>query len=126
MCARVTQAVRMLEKRRLQGPEEEKRWKSIMIKLYLNLSLCYLRMRKPKPAVTHSRNALDLDGRNVKATFRLGQVCTICSDAPTRIDLETYPEVHLAPNFDHFSKFRWEGQRLIAQKCSPKLTTAFP
>lgn len=68
------QAVRLLENRRLKNAEEEKKWKQILVKLYLNLSLCYLRMRKPKPAITYSRNVLDFEPKNVKAIFRLGQV----------------------------------------------------
>lgn len=68
------QAVRLLEKRRLKNDAEEQKWKSILIKLYLNLSLCNLRLRKPILSITHSRNALALDSNNVKAIFRLGQV----------------------------------------------------
>lgn len=68
------QAVKLLENRRLKDEEEEAKWKKILIKLYLNMSLCYLRMHKPKPAITNCRNVLDLDEKNVKATFRLGQV----------------------------------------------------
>ena len=64
----------MLENRRLKDDEEEKKWKKALIKLYLNLSLCNLRMHRPKPAITNCRNALDLDEKNVKAVFRLGQV----------------------------------------------------
>lgn len=70
----IVQAVRLLEKRRLKDDAEERKWKSILIKLYLNLSLCNLRLRKPTLAITHSRSALALDIKNVKAIFRLGQV----------------------------------------------------
>jgi hypothetical protein len=58
----------------LKDDAEEVKWKSILIKLYLNLSLCNLRLRKPALSITHSRSALSLDGKNVKAIFRLGQV----------------------------------------------------
>lgn len=77
------QAVRLLEKLRLKDAEEEAKWKSILIKLYLNLSLCKLRMRKPKLAITHCRDVLELDGKNVKATFRLGQVNAMLCKART-------------------------------------------
>ena len=68
------QAVRLLENRRLKNDEEEAKWKSLLVKLYLNVSLCNLRLRKPKVAISHSRNALSLDSKSVKAIFRLGQV----------------------------------------------------
>lgn len=64
----------MLEKRRLKNVEEEEKWKNVLVKLYLNQSLCFLRMHKPRPAITSCRNVLDLEGGNVKAVFRLGQV----------------------------------------------------
>ena len=70
-------AVRLLENRRLKDECEEKKWRAVLIKLYLNVSLCYLRMRRPKPAITNSRKVLELEPKNVKAIFRLGQVRSV-------------------------------------------------
>ena len=64
----------MLEKRQLKDEEEEMKWKVSLVKLYLNQSLCSIRLGRPKLAIVQCRNVLDLDGKNVKATFRMGQV----------------------------------------------------
>ena len=67
--------MRLLEEKRLKDAEEEKKWKAVLLKLYLNQSLCSLRQSKPKLAITQSRKVMELDPKNVKAHFRLGQVC---------------------------------------------------
>ena len=71
----VLKAVRLLEEKRLKDDEEEKKWKAVLLKLYLNQSLCSLRQGKPKLAITQCRKVMELDPKNVKAHFRLGQVC---------------------------------------------------
>ena len=68
------QGVQILEPARLEGEEDEKLWKNALLKLYLNLALCYLRQSKARKAITHCHKALDLDSMLVKAIFRLGQV----------------------------------------------------
>ena len=68
------QAVRLLEEKRLKNEEEEQKWKAVLLKLYLNQSLCSLRLGRPKLAITQCRKVLDFDPKNVKAYFRLGQV----------------------------------------------------
>lgn len=68
------QAIHMLETSRLKDDEEEKKWRECLLKLYLNLSLCNLKRKKPKPAITNCRRALEFDENNIKATFRLGKV----------------------------------------------------
>ena len=69
-----TQAARQLEALRLKDEEEEAVWKSSLKKIYLNLSLCNLKQRKSHLALSNCRRVLELDGKNVKALFRLGQV----------------------------------------------------
>ena len=71
------QAVRLLEEKRLKNEEEEKKWKAVLLKLYLNQSLCSLRLGRPKLAITQCRKVLDFDPNNVKAYFRLGQVSAV-------------------------------------------------
>ena len=71
----LSQAVHLLEEKRLKDAEEEKKWKAVLLKLYLNQSLCSLRQSKPKLAITQCRKVMELDPKNVKAHFRLGQVC---------------------------------------------------
>ena len=65
----------MLETVRLKDEEEEVVWKTAMKKLYLNLALCNLKQRKSEFALSNCRHVLELDGKNVKAIFRMGQVC---------------------------------------------------
>ncbi len=69
-----SQAVRLLEPARLKDEVEEKQWKEVLLKLYLNQSLVSLKLNKYRLAVAQCRRALDIDPRNVKANFRLGQV----------------------------------------------------
>ena len=69
------QAKQLLEETRLKNEEEERKWKVILLRVYLNLSLCNLRQGKSNLSISHSRKALDINPKNVKAHFRLGQVC---------------------------------------------------
>ena len=67
--------MRLLENARLKNDEEEEKWKSVLVKLLLNQSLCSLRMRKGRLAISQCRRVLELEAKNVKAHFRIGQVC---------------------------------------------------
>lgn len=60
--------------------EEEKRWKTTMLKLYLNLSQICLKQTKPKKTIFYCKLALDLDPENVKATFRYGSSLRLLQD----------------------------------------------
>jgi hypothetical protein len=64
----------LLENTRLTEEEEEKKWKSVMLKLYLNMSQVSLKQVKPKKAIFFCKLALDFDPKNVKALFRYGVV----------------------------------------------------
>ena len=68
------QAVRLLEGARLKDEKEEEEWKQVLLKLYLNQSLVSLKMKKYRLAIAQCRKALDIQPKNVKANFRLGQV----------------------------------------------------
>lgn len=68
------QAVKLLEDIHLQNEKEEDLWKQALVKLYLNLSLCFLKQKKAERAAGLCRKALDLDQNSVKAHYRLGQV----------------------------------------------------
>ncbi len=97
----------MLENRRLKDEEEEKKWKTCLVKLYLNLSLCNLRMHKPKPAITNCRKVLDLDKRNVKAVYRLGQVSIRSNLVPLQ------QTSHLLQAYMQLSEFNLSRQHLV-------------
>lgn len=68
------QAVKLIEDVHLQNEKEEDMWKQALVKLYLNLSLCFLKQKKAERAAMLCRKALDLDQNSVKAHYRLGQV----------------------------------------------------
>ncbi len=68
------QAIRILEAAHLKDEAEERLWKTSLKKLYLNLSLCNLRQRKSDLAISNCQRVLELDRKNVKACFRMGQV----------------------------------------------------
>ncbi|CAI8015330.1 Inactive peptidyl-prolyl cis-trans isomerase FKBP6 [Geodia barretti] len=70
---RYLKAVRQLEAVRLRDANQEAVWRTSLKKLYLNLSLCSLRQRKSQLALSNCRRVLELDGKNVKAFFRIGQ-----------------------------------------------------
>ena len=67
--------MRQLEAVRLKDEAEERVWETSLKKLYLNLSLCSLKQRKSQLALSNCRRVLELDSKNVKAIFRIGQVC---------------------------------------------------
>ena len=69
-----TQAVRLLEGAHLKDEKDEKEWKQVLLKLYLNQSLVSLKMNKYRLAIAQCRKALDIEPNNVKANFRLGRV----------------------------------------------------
>ncbi len=79
------QAVNILEKRRLKDEEEEKKWKPMLVKLYLNQSLCSIRMKRPKLAIVQCRSVLELEEKNVKAIFRMGQVWWVGYEFSTEV-----------------------------------------
>ena len=81
----------------LKDEKEERLWSVALLKLYLNLSLCDIKQCKSTLAITHCRRALELDGKNVKATFRLGQVRKYCVSVSNvcLILLNIPPFVHL-------------------------------
>lgn len=58
----------------MKDEAEERLWKTSLKKLYLNLSLCNLRQRRSDLAISNCQRVLELDGKNVKACFRMGQV----------------------------------------------------
>eukprot|EP00731_Ephydatia_muelleri_P023155 Em0015g738a len=71
--AKYKKALRKLEDIRLKDEAEEDQWKSVLLKLYLNMALCSHKQRKPKVVITNSKKALEIDANNMKAFFRLGQ-----------------------------------------------------
>jgi tetratricopeptide (TPR) repeat protein len=73
-------AIYLLEKTSIQNEEEEIRWKSTMLKLYLNMSQICLKQLKPKKTIFYCKSALYLDEQNVKALYRYGSSLRLLQD----------------------------------------------
>lgn len=63
--------IQLLESSRLQDDSEEKIMKNALLVLYLNASLCSLKLGQGVRAKKYGRKALDLDPTNIKAIFRI-------------------------------------------------------
>lgn len=53
--------------------EEDEQRNGYLLKLYLNLSVCYLNVQNPQKALIYADLALKLDPNNVKGLYRLGK-----------------------------------------------------
>lgn len=73
-------SIYLLDNVSVQNDEEEKRWKSTMLKLYLNMSQICLNQTKPKKSIYYCKLALDMDPQNVKALFRYGSSLRLLQD----------------------------------------------
>ncbi|XP_036440616.1 peptidyl-prolyl cis-trans isomerase FKBP4 [Colossoma macropomum] len=63
----------------LQGEEEEKA-KALRLAAHLNLSMCYLKLQEPNPALENCDKALELDANNEKALFRRGEALFVMKE----------------------------------------------
>lgn len=75
-----SQALRLLENTNLSDEAEENLMKKSALKLYLNLCLCNMKQARYGRSCKYARKALDVDSKNVKALFRLGQSLRKMSD----------------------------------------------
>ena len=78
--------VRLLEETNLANQDEEDRRQKLMLKLQLNVAHCCLKMKWPKKACLACRGALDIEGTNTKALFRLGKAQRMLEDYPKARD----------------------------------------
>jgi FK506-binding protein 6 len=67
---RYRKAVSLLEKCRLKDEEDEVRQQRMLLKLYINLAVCYNKQKTSRRACIMCRNALDIQPRNAKALFK--------------------------------------------------------
>ena len=65
-----TQAIRILEDANLKDDEDEVLQSRALVKLYLNRSMCAIKLEKWDHAITFSNKALYLDPKNAKALYR--------------------------------------------------------
>ncbi|XP_072038614.1 inactive peptidyl-prolyl cis-trans isomerase FKBP6-like [Amphiura filiformis] len=75
-------AERLLEDAHLADEEEEAEMKRVLLKVQLNLTLCYLKLKEPTRALMYSKKTLDIDPKNPKGLYRCGQAYYQCSDFP--------------------------------------------
>ncbi|XP_054631220.1 peptidyl-prolyl cis-trans isomerase FKBP4 [Dunckerocampus dactyliophorus] len=65
--------VSWLENESALSEEDEKKATALRLAAHLNLSMCYLKLREPNPALENCDKALELDESNEKALFRRGE-----------------------------------------------------
>lgn len=65
--------IQLLETCRVQDATEEKKMNDTLLLLYMNASLCSLKLGQGARAKTFGRKALDIDPKNIKAVFRIAQ-----------------------------------------------------
>uniref|UniRef100_A0A8B9GZN2 peptidylprolyl isomerase n=2 Tax=Astyanax mexicanus TaxID=7994 RepID=A0A8B9GZN2_ASTMX len=63
----------------LQGEDEEKA-KALRLAAHLNLSMCYLKLHDPNPALENCDKALELSANNEKALFRRGEALFVMKE----------------------------------------------
>lgn len=73
-------SIYLLENTNVKDDEEEIRWKSVMLKLNLNMSAVCLKQSKPKNCIFYCKASLDFDPQNVKSLYRYGQSLRILQD----------------------------------------------
>ncbi|XP_075928725.1 inactive peptidyl-prolyl cis-trans isomerase FKBP6 isoform X2 [Petromyzon marinus] len=72
--------LRILENAHLSSNEEQSQMEASLLKVLLNLALCYLRRNRPSSTVHYALRALRVQPNNVKACFRLGQAHLMLGD----------------------------------------------
>lgn len=73
-------AIYLLDNTCLATEEEEKKWKSVQLKLYLNMSQVCLKRSKPKKTIYYCKLSLDLEPQNAKAIYRYGKSLRLLQD----------------------------------------------
>ena len=68
------QAARVLENCHLKSDEEEHEQQKLLVRVFLNIALCCLKLKQNGLAITYCHRVLALQPNNVKALFRKGQV----------------------------------------------------
>jgi len=70
---RFERAIRLLDDAELRNDEEERRQQRLLLKLNLNLGLCYIKFQWFKKACLALQSALDIDPNSAKGLYRLGK-----------------------------------------------------
>lgn len=78
--ARYRKLTRILEDVSVSNEEEDNQRQGYLLKLYLNLCLCYTNIRNSQKAIIYGKLALKLDENNPKALYRLGNALILADD----------------------------------------------
>lgn len=73
-------AVNILENCHMQDGEDEAKQQHMLLKLYINLAVCYNKQKEPKKACVMCRLALYIQPRNAKALFNSGRALLMLSE----------------------------------------------
>ncbi|GFU22335.1 FK506-binding protein 5 [Nephila pilipes] len=71
--ARYCRIKNLLQEVSVSNDEEDEERNGYLLKLYLNLSVCYLNVQNPQKALIYADLALKLNPNNVKGLFRMGK-----------------------------------------------------
>ncbi|KAJ9579704.1 hypothetical protein L9F63_004630 [Diploptera punctata] len=71
---------KFLEKCHLKDSNEEEQQQKQLLKVYVNLSVCYNKQKKPELACIASKEALRIDPKSAKALFNFGKALLTLSD----------------------------------------------
>ncbi|KAL3856937.1 hypothetical protein ACJMK2_011643 [Sinanodonta woodiana] len=66
-------AAKILEDCRLKNEKEEKEQQSLLLKLYLNMAVCCVKLNHSGQAITYSRKALQIERDSAKALYLMGK-----------------------------------------------------
>ncbi|XP_010188401.1 PREDICTED: inactive peptidyl-prolyl cis-trans isomerase FKBP6, partial [Mesitornis unicolor] len=78
---------------------EQRQINASKLLLLLNLSLTYLKLKRPAQALAYGEKALEIDQRNAKALFRCGQACLCMTEYEKARDFLVRAQ-HIQP-FNH-------------------------
>lgn len=73
-------AIYLLDNTTVTNDDDENKWISVMLKLYLNMSQVCLKRGKPKKTIYYCKLVLDLDAQNAKAIYRYGKSLRMLQD----------------------------------------------
>ena len=81
--------IQLLQEVSLSNREEEEKRLKILLKLYLNVAHCCLKVHWSKKACIAWREALDIEKKNTKAIFRFGKAKRMFKDYDSAKELLT-------------------------------------
>ncbi|GFY64154.1 inactive peptidyl-prolyl cis-trans isomerase FKBP6 [Trichonephila inaurata madagascariensis] len=109
--SRYRHVANLLQDFSVANEEEDKQRNGYLLKLYLNLSVCYLNVQNPQKGLIYADLALKLDPGNVKGLFRMGKALYLTGSYDRA---EHY--LHLAKKQNPFDKSITQAIKELEQK----------